>query len=210
MQGKTQKTNWPDEEAGSTSQIVDLVNRARNGDRTAFGHLVALFHGDIFRMVYFRTRSEIDAEDLTQDIFIQAFKGVKRLKETDRFRSWLFSIAVNRVRDFYRKRRFLSFFGEPGEAGKFGIAQSERETEAQPLKNMERRDFWNHVGAFLKQLSRHEKEVFVMRFMDQLSLREIAEVLGKGESTVKTHLYRAVKKFRREPRMQALIGGGIK
>lgn len=207
MQTETEKTSGTEEEAGTGSQIVDFVKRARNGDRAAFGHLVSLFHEDIFRMVYFRTRSEIDAEDLTQDIFIQAFKGVKRIKETDRFRPWLFSIAINRVRDFYRKRRFLFFFGGPDETGALEMKRNEGETEGEPLRNMERRDFWNQIGTFLKKLSRQEKEVFLMRFMDQLTLKEIAEALGRGESTVKTHLYRALKKFKEEPGIQGLIGG---
>jgi len=207
MREMTQKTSEAETTAGTGSQIGDVVQRAKEGDRAAFGSLVSLFHEDIFRMVYFRTRSEVDAEDLTQDIFIQAFKGVKRLKETDRFRSWLFSIAVNKVRDFYRKRRFLFFMGTPDEAGALQREGQEKGTDAEPLRNMEKKDFWNQIGGFLKKLSRLEKEVFLMRFLDQLTLKEIAEALGKGESTVKTHLYRALKKFKKEPGIQALIGG---
>ena len=205
MREKTEKTSDVEKTAGTGSQIGDVVQRAKEGDRTAFGYLVSLFHEEIFRMVYFRTRSEADAEDLTQDIFIQAFKGVRRLKEVDRFRPWLFSIAINRVRDFYRKKRFLFFFGTPTEAGALGMEQNQGKIEGEPLKNVERRDFWKQIGIFLKKLSRQEKEVFLMRFLDQLTLKEIAETLGKGESTIKTHLYRALKKFKKEPGIQALI-----
>jgi len=207
MREKTEKTSDVEKTSGTGSQIGDVVQRAKEGDRAAFGYLVSVFHEEIFRMVYFRTRSEVDAEDLTQDIFIQAFKGVKRLKEVDRFRPWLFSIAINRVRDFYRKKRFLFFTGTPGEEGSLKMEHQEGETDAEPLRNVEKKDFWNQIGGFLKKLSRLEKEVFVMRFLDQLTLKEIAEILGKGESTVKTHLYRALRKFKKEPRIQALIGG---
>jgi RNA polymerase sigma-70 factor, ECF subfamily len=207
MREKIEKTSEAEKTASTGSQIGDVVQRAKEGDRAAFGYLVSLFHEDIFRMVYFRTRSEVDAEDLTQDIFIQAFKGVKRLKDTDRFRSWLFSIAANRVRDFYRKKRFLFFMGAPGETGALKVEQQGEETDTEPLRNVEKKDFWNQIGGFLKKLSRLEKEVFVMRFLDQLTLKEIADALGKGESTVKTHLYRALKKFKKEPGIQALIGG---
>jgi len=206
MREQTQKTSETETQAGTASQIGEIVTRAKEGDRAAFGYLVSLFHEDIFRMVYFRVRSEVDAEDLTQDIFIQALKGVARLKEVDRFRPWLFSIAINRVRDFYRKRRFLFFMGTPGEAEVVKMEQQEEKTDAEPLINVERKDFWNQIGGFLKKLSRLEKEVFIMRFLDQLTLKEIAETLGKGESTVKTHLYRALKKFKKEPGIQALAG----
>ncbi|MEJ2024773.1 MAG: sigma-70 region 4 domain-containing protein, partial [Deltaproteobacteria bacterium] len=69
-----------------------------------------------------------------------------------------------------------------------------------------KKDFWNQVGGFLKKLSRVEKEVFLLRFLDHLTLKEIAETLGKGESTVKTHLYRALRKFRNETGIRTLFG----
>jgi RNA polymerase sigma factor (sigma-70 family) len=79
------------------------VDQAKAGSRAAFEELVALYHEDIFRRAHYRTRSRMDAEDLTQEIFMRA----RRLKSVDRFRGWLYSTALNRVRDFHRKRRFL-------------------------------------------------------------------------------------------------------
>jgi len=204
MREKTQKAS--EATAETVSQIEDVVNRAREGDRASFGYLVSLYHEDIFRMVYFRVRSEVDAEDLTQDIFIQAFKGVKRLKDVDRFRPWLFSIAINRVRDFYRKRRLLFFVGTTEDSDASHAVNQEKNSDPEPLRNVEKKDFWNQIGGFLEKLSRLEKEVFILRFLDQLTLKEIAQTLGKGESTVKTHLYRALKKFKKEPVIQALVG----
>ena len=206
MRKRKEKAREAEAHADTGSQIVGVVERAKGGDRVAFGSLVSLFHEDIFRMVYFRVRSEVDAEDLTQDIFIQAFKGVRRLKEVDRFRPWLFSIAMNRVRDFYRKRRFLFFMGTPNETELLKRKDHEEEGDAEPLQNLEKKDFWNQVGGFLKKLSRVEKEVFLLRFLDHLTLKEIAETLGKGESTVKTHLYRALRKFRNETGIRTLFG----
>jgi len=204
MREKTQKAS--EVTAETVSQIEDVVNRAREGDRASFGYLVSLYHEDIFRMVYFRVRSEVDAEDLTQDIFIQAFKGVKRLKDVDRFRPWLFSIAINRVRDFYRKRRLLFFVGTTEDSDASHAVNQEKNSDPEPLRSVEKKDFWNQIGGFLEKLSRLEKEVFILRFLDQLTLKEIAQTLGKGESTVKTHLYRALKKFKKEPVIQALVG----
>ena len=84
-------------------QITSLVERARDGDRTAFEQLVSLFQDSIFRMVYYRTRSRMDAEDLTQEVFIKAFENLSNLRDLERFRTWLFRMAVNRVRDFHRQ-----------------------------------------------------------------------------------------------------------
>lgn len=183
---------------GTGSQMTSLVKEARTGSRTAFERLVDLFQEDIFRMVFYRTRSAMDAEDLAQDIFMQAFKNLSGLKAADRFRSWLFSIALNRVRDFNRKKRFRALFGAFDDSGE--VTQSYAETKDHPeaLDKLMIKDFWKQIGLLLDKLSRMEREVFLLRFMDHLSIKEISRVLGKSESTVKTHLYRALQKFKRE------------
>jgi RNA polymerase sigma-70 factor (ECF subfamily) len=118
------------------------------------------------------------------------------LKDPDRFAGWLFRIAANRIKDHFRKKKvraILSF-----------LPDVERETDAQAaagertdvMENLERRDFWNKVHTMLERLSRMEQEVFLLRFFDDLGIREISEVINKSESTVKTHLYRALKKFK--------------
>lgn len=193
-----------------TDDMASLAARARDGSRPAFEHLMQLHQGAIYRMAYVRTRSQMDAEDLVQDIFLQAFRNIRTLKEPDRFRSWLMSVAVNRIRDFHRKKRFLSFFGlspsqredeEPAE-------ENEPSSDPSPLGNVLQGEFWKQVGAFAGHLSRWEREVFYLRFFDQLGIREIASVLGKSESAVKTHLYRAIKKFKDDAELLAFLEGG--
>ena len=73
--------------------------------------LAELFHPDIFRLVYYKTGSRMDAEDITQEIFIKMVKYLHRLKKPDKFKSWIYSIAYNHVRDYYRKQKMLGVFG---------------------------------------------------------------------------------------------------
>ena len=184
-----------------SEQTASLVEKARSGKRFAFEQLAALFHEGIFRMVYYRTRSTMDAEDITQDIFLQAFKNLSRLKETHKFKSWLFSIAVNKVRDFHRKKRFQNLFGSFSENENEVQPEYEQDGNPEAEENLLRQDFWKNIKILLDKLPRMEKEVFTLRFMDHLSIKEISAVLIKGESTVKTHLYRAVGKFKKDPLM---------
>jgi RNA polymerase sigma-70 factor (ECF subfamily) len=93
--------------------LASRVERARGGDRSALGELIAEFQEDIFRMVYYRTRSRMDAEDLTQEIFLKVFDNLPALKDPRMFRSWLFRIAVNKVYDYHRKKRFRALFVQP-------------------------------------------------------------------------------------------------
>jgi RNA polymerase sigma-70 factor (ECF subfamily) len=195
MTQKDQK-QYNDSTCGTASHIPFLVEKARDGSRDAFEDLVVLFKEDIFRMVYYRTRSRMDAEDIAQDVFIQAFKNLSRLRETKRFRGWLFSIALNRIRDFHRKKKFWNLSGIFDNDNEIDQADSEIHENPEALDNLLKKDFWKHIGSFLDKLPRMEKEVFILRFMDHLSIKEISLVLKKHESTVKTHLYRALEKFR--------------
>ena len=156
-------------------------------------------------MVYYRTLSRMDAEDITQDVFVKAFKSISTLKSPDRFKSWLFSIALNRVRDFYRKKYFLATLGFSGKSDDPEQDYPEEKENPNALENLMRQDFWKHVGLFMHKLPHMEREVFTLRFMDHLGIREISEVMKKHESTVKTHLYRALGKFRKEPGLRQLL-----
>ena len=182
---------------GIDAPWTPLVKRAKAGSRSAFAELVDLFQDDIFKMVFYRTRTQMDAEDITQEVFMQAFRKLSGLKKVERFKSWLFSIAINRVRDFFRKKRFRSLF-QLSDAGN-DIKSLNTQTHDQPeaIDELIKQDFWKQIGLIIDKLSRMEREVFLLRFLDLLSIREISSVLKRSESTVKTHLYRALVKFRK-------------
>ncbi|MCP4681790.1 MAG: RNA polymerase sigma factor [Desulfobacterales bacterium] len=175
------------------------------GSETAFAQLVDLFHGDIFRMIYSRIRSHMDTEDLTQDVFVLAYKNILKLKDISRFKSWLFSIAMNKVRDFYRKKRIQTLFGTSAEYQEAPLSEEKPYEDPSILDDLMREEFWKRIKILLDKLSRREQEVFLLRFTDQLSIKEISQVLKKNESTVKTHLYRAINKFKKESELLQLL-----
>ena len=187
-------------------QLTDLVLKARDGDRVAFNRLVDRFQPEILRMVYYRVRPHAEAEDLTQDIFMKAFRNVGNLREADRFRSWLYRIAVNRVRDFHRRLRLRTMFSSDSEFNEADLPEKGDENDdPEALSQVLKAEFWHQIGLILKKLSRMEKEVFMLRFFDHLSISEIAGVLKKSESTIKTHLYRALAKFKKEDKLRRML-----
>ena len=184
-------------------KVLALVDAARSGDGVCLEELISLHHPEIFRMVYSRTGSRMDAEDLTQEIFIKMSTRLSRLRDPACFRGWLYLIAVNRVRDFHRKKRLLSFFVSQTEL-------KEKEpvaTTPNPERQIMEKEFWHRFYGLTRKMPRMEREVFTLRYLDQLGIKEIAETLKKSESTVKTHLYRALKKFRRASELRALLKG---
>ena len=178
----------------STFPAIELVEKAQAGDQTAFHRLVDHFQPEIYRMIYYRSRSKMDAEDLTQDVMLKAYKNIGRLKSPEVFRSWLYRIAVNRVRDYYRKKQFRSMFGMVSMDEDSFHESAEMAVAPEAEGGIARKDFWRQIEQMLTSFSRMEKEVFLLRFFDQLTIKEISATLKKNESTIKTHLYRALRK----------------
>lgn len=180
----------------NTLEVASLVERARSGDRVGFQELVSMFQEDIYRLAYYRTFSQMDAEDLTQEVFERAYRKISNLQDPQRFRAWLYSIAVNRCNDFLRKRKFLAML-KLRTAEEQDVRNTDVDTDNKFTAGIERKRFWKEVRTMLGRLSAMEREVFTLRFMDHRNISEIAAILDKKESTVKTHLYRALKKVRR-------------
>jgi RNA polymerase sigma-70 factor (ECF subfamily) len=176
-------------------KIVTLVENARNGNRLSFHELVSLFQEDIYRLAYFRTFSQMDAEDLTQDVFEQAYRKLSTLNEPQRFRAWLYSIAVNRCNDLLRKRKYTALLHRRSTEEQ-DFSTSDKNMNSCYGDRIDKKTFWKQVKLMLGKLSTMEREVFTLRFMDHRNINEIASILGKNESTVKTHLYRALNKIR--------------
>ena len=183
------------------------VKKAKHGSREAFEQLASHYYGDIFRMIYYRTQRRMDAEDLTQEVFLKAYKGLGNLTDENHFKGWLFRIAVNRVRDFYRRKKFSHLFKNIPNDEVDAHVDTHAQTESGPLEALIKKRFLQESEMFLSKLSKMEKDVFILRFMDQLQINEIATALKKGESTIKTHLYRALSKFKKDRAFQDFLKG---
>jgi RNA polymerase sigma-70 factor (ECF subfamily) len=189
----------------SGDQITDLVIQARDGNRPAFDQLIDHYQGDIYRLIYYRIRSRMDAEDLTQDVFVRAFRNIARIREPLKFRGWLFRIAINRVNDYLRKKRVRSIFKSSDEGPDLQPVATDFQEPPEALEQVLKKDFWRHIERIAKKLSKMEREVFMLRFLDNLNINEIAQILKKSESTVKTHLYRALAKFKKEKGLRQFL-----
>jgi RNA polymerase sigma-70 factor (ECF subfamily) len=187
------------------TEISRLAAEARDGNRFAFQQLAERLEPRIFRMIYYRTRSREDAEDICQEVLLTAFRNIKKLKQPERFEGWLFRIAVNRVKDYHRRQKFRSLFSVLHDSDSEDKEEPAAERNTDTMDAIVRKEFWQNVQAMLSRLSKMEKEVFVLRFLDDLGIKEIAHALNKSESTVKTHLYRALGKFKNDAAFREFI-----
>lgn len=187
------------------SGLTRAVGAAASGDQVAFERIVAHYRPALFRFFRPGTANDHDADDLCQDVLMQAFSKLNTLKDLDKFRPWLFKIAVNRQRQYYRWRRvrsWLSYTDQP-EPGPTSADLRPRQTDS--LDDYLRGEFWSQVKDFVDRLSLREREAFNLRFLQDMNITEIAAVLGINSGTVKTHLHRAIAKFRGDERLTRLL-----
>ncbi len=179
-------------EGGEAGEIISLVRAALEGERRSFEQLIAIHQEALYRMVYARMQSRVDAEDVVQDVFLSAYRSLSSLRDPGLFKAWLYRIALNRVRDFMRKRKLASLFG----LTRNEVPEDYPDSGPDGFDHLAASRFWAGINEFLASLPSLQREVFRLRFIDHLGIQEIAVALAKNESTVKTHLYRAIDKFK--------------
>jgi len=187
------------------NDISAWVEQAKTGNRLALNQLIDYYQNDIFRFVYYRIHHQADAEDVTQDVFVQVIKRIRSLKDVTRFKPWLYQIALNRVRDFFRKKRLLFFMGTASD-----IETNENSIDASDVTEKEifRKEFTTLLKKLSNEFSKWEREIFLLKYVDDMDVKDISIILGKNENTVKTHLYRALNKFKKHKALREFIQRG--
>ncbi len=168
----------------------ELVGRAQREDAPAFGVLVERYELQLLRMCTALTADPEAARELAQTTWAKAFEAIGNLREGERFFGWLRQIAVNQLRDGFKRRRLPqvpfdeALHDSPDEAaGPEGILlRSERRTE---------------ISQALATLSEHDRRMLTLRYAQDFSYREIALQLGTTEGTVATWLYRAKDRLKK-------------
>lgn len=159
-----------------------------------FDEVVRLYRPRIFRFLMASLADRDLAETLTQDCFLKAFNARHQFRGESSLSTWLTRIAMNLVRDHLRNRR-MRFWQKTRESSvdlvdiSDWIPDTTVSAEAAVLQRERVKQVWKAVDG----LSRHQKMVFLMRFVEEMELQEIAETTGMNTSTVKSHLYRALR-----------------
>jgi RNA polymerase sigma-70 factor (ECF subfamily) len=160
-----------------------LVLAASQGDRTAFEQLVHLYHQRVLNFIYQMTRQRQDAEDLTQQTFVKAFLHIDRVDSTRPIINWLLTIARRTALNHFRSARHWEYV--PVELA------SNEPTPSRQLEQQERTD--NLWARARRVLSQREFEVLWLRFAEELSTAETAQVVGLTQIHVKVIVHRARK-----------------
>jgi RNA polymerase sigma-70 factor (ECF subfamily) len=164
-----------------------------------FDGVVATHRPQIFRFLLASTRDVDLAETLTQDCFLKAHRNWSTFRGESSALTWLMRIAINLQKDHWRNRR-LQFWRHTRtnsvdlDDASDWLPSGERTVEQRLLAKEQVAQVWRSV----ENLSDRQRTVFLLRYVDELELKEIAQLTGMGEGTVKAHLSRALARVRKE------------
>jgi RNA polymerase sigma-70 factor (ECF subfamily) len=171
-----------------------LLTAVRAGDAESFGVLVARWEGPLYRFVYRLLPQREDARDVCQEAFLRVYNKSDRFRPGSRFSTWLYQIALNLCRDQQRRRHRWNAIVASGAVDREPATRG----DDGPAESVERRDRAARVLEALERIPREQREVLVLKEFEGLKFREIADLLGCPESTVKSRLYYGLDNLRAE------------
>lgn len=168
--------------------IKNLVSRSQDGDKEAFGKLYDKYLKPIFRYVYFKVGNREDAEDLTEQVFLKAWQHIDKYNSKKSFfSSWLYIIAKNQIIDHYRQNK-----------KNIELDDWLKETHVAPesLNNIEQELLQRKLLEKIKRLPEKQQQIIILKFFEDLSNKEIAQIINKKEGAVRILQYRALKNLK--------------
>ena len=179
-------TQWAPNAVEQTREIED------------FDAVMRLYWPRVFRYALASLRDRDAAESLAQDCFLKAYRGRERFRGEASLSTWLMQIAVNLVRDSLRNRRLRFWNRTRAAAADFDlVSQSLADRGSSPEAAALAKERVAAVWSVVETLSERQRTVFLLRFVEDLDLLEIAAVTGLREGTVKVHLFRALEAVRK-------------
>jgi RNA polymerase sigma-70 factor (ECF subfamily) len=183
----------------SDSSVAERVRLAQGGDLRAFEQLFQQYQRGIYNAIFQIVRSEADAADLTQDVFVRAYRALPRLQSPEAFSSWLYRIAINlsrnHLRDAARSRaESLEYGGDEAEGGQREIA----DTSGDPADLAQTQDMALRVRQAIATLSPDHRTVVTLHHLEGMPVEQIAAIMQCSVGTVKSRLSRARDHLRRK------------
>lgn len=180
----------------------ELIARAQKDDQWAIEEFVCRYHQKAYAVAYYLCSGDKEeAQDLTQEAFLRAFRNIKKFRGNSSFYTWFYRIVVNTCLDGRRRRRrwerIFSRVGEREErTQKVPEEQPDMREGSNPMDVLSGKQLTLEVRKALMTLPERQRIAFQLKVFHGMSIREIAQVMGSAEGTVKSQLFRAIHSLR--------------
>lgn len=170
-----------------------LIRKAAAGDQNAITELYELTYSSVYKTVKSMIADEDTVLDIVQDSFIKGFQSLEQLDSPENFRAWMKRIATNKAKDYLKKKKPILFTDMASEDGEEIDFRDDRLDHC-PEEVLDRKETTRLMNEILATLSEDQRLVIGMFYYEEMSVREIAEILGCSENTVKSRLNYGRKK----------------
>jgi len=181
--------------------IKKRIKQVKKGDQNAFAEIVELFKDKVYQLCYRMVGNAHDAEDIAQEAFIRAYININSYDTDRKFSTWLYRIATNLSIDRLRKRK-PDYFLDAEIEGTEGLTMYSQlpSDELQPDEMVESLEFKAWIQQEINELPVMYRSVIVLKYIEELSLKEIGEILDLPIGTVKTRIHRGREALRKRLR----------
>lgn len=170
----------------------DLIIKAQAGDTESFHEIVTIYDTRIMILTLQITQNKEDAEDIYQETFVKVFKNLSKFRFESDIYTWIYRIAVNTAYNYKRKHSKLKVVETREEDG-YDLLDWVYDPQSHKDN---REELIMAINQSLLQLSHQQRTVFILKHLQQLKIKDIANILDLSEGTVKKYLFRAMEKLR--------------
>jgi RNA polymerase sigma-70 factor (ECF subfamily) len=181
--------------------VKKRIKQVKKGDQNAFGEIVEIYKNKVYQICYRMLGNRHEAEDAAQEAFIRAFVNINTFNQDLKFSTWLFRIATNLCIDKIRKKK-PDYYLDAEVSGTDGLnlySQIASETEL-PEDELETLELQEEVQKEILKLPDKYRTVIVLKYIEELSLNEISQILNLPLGTVKTRIHRGRDALRQQLR----------
>jgi len=180
------------ESSAEDKELLDIIEKAKKGDQNAFQQIVDKYKTQVASIAYKMVGDYEDAKDISQIVFVKTYQNLVNFDTSKKLSTWLYRITINASIDFIRKHKkhkhelLDNIFGE--------LREKKQDVEKIYQRNLIK---WA-IKDSMEALNPRQKAVFVLRDLEGLDIKEVAQITGMPQATVRWYLHRARSKLRSE------------
>lgn len=159
---------------------IFLVKKAIKGNREAFEDLINMYFDRLYKEAYLRCKHEEDAKEIVQETIYKAYRNIKSLKEPKYFKTWLSKILINVSNDYMRKNGMIEL-------------EHDENDYVKKVHNDDQIEIKMDLYNAMDELEDKYKDVIILRYIEDLKIEDISEILERPVNTIKTHIRKAIK-----------------